>query len=95
MLPRRFPKTLAALAKAWRNLAANDLERLNGQDPKACIVSANLARWDMTKGQKAIALAMHYPEPEKGGRGKKSEGAKVAETSGFSGRRLEQARFNR
>jgi hypothetical protein len=76
MLPRRFPKTLAALAKAWRNLAANDLERLNRQDPKAFIVSANLARWVMTKGQKAIALAMHYPEPEKGGRGNEERGRK-------------------
>ncbi len=25
---------------------------------------------DMTKGQKAMALAVHYPEPGKGGRGK-------------------------
>jgi hypothetical protein len=34
-----------------------------------------LARRDMTKGQKAIALAMHYPHSTeaKGGRGKKSE----------------------
>jgi ParB-like chromosome segregation protein Spo0J len=33
-------------------------ERLNGEDPKAFIVSANLARRDMSKGQKAIALAI-------------------------------------
>ena len=26
----------------------------------------------MTKGQRAMAIAMIYPEPEKGGRGKKS-----------------------
>jgi ParB-like chromosome segregation protein Spo0J len=37
-------------------------ERLNGEDPKAFIVSANLARRDLSKGQKAIALAMHYPK---------------------------------
>jgi hypothetical protein len=35
---------------------------------------------------------MVYPEPEKGGRGKKAAGTKAAETSGFSERRLQQAR---
>ena len=64
-------------------------ERLNGEDPKAFIVSANLARRDMTKSQKAIALAMHYPEPDKPGRGRKG---KALETSGFSRQRLGQAR---
>ena len=43
-----------------------------GQDPIAYIVSANLTRRNMTKGQQAMAFAMVYPEPEKGGRGKKS-----------------------
>ena len=46
----------------------------------------------MTKGQKAIALAFLYPEPEKGGRGKKSEAGEPAETAGFSTRRLNEAR---
>jgi hypothetical protein len=65
---------------------------LNGQDAAAFIVSANLAQRNLKKGQQAMLLAMIYPEPEKGGRGKKSVGTKAAEASGFSARRLEQAR---
>ncbi|MBV9018346.1 MAG: hypothetical protein JO058_22070 [Alphaproteobacteria bacterium] len=45
-------------------------ERLNRQDPRSYIVSVNIARRNITKGQKALALALIYPEPEKGGRGK-------------------------
>lgn len=45
----------------------------------------------MTKGQKAMVIAMIYPKAEKGGRGKKSS-ANLAETSGFSQRRLQQSR---
>lgn len=45
---------------------------LNGEDQAAFIVSVNLNRRHMTKGQKAMALARIYPEPEKGGRGKNS-----------------------
>ena len=67
-------------------------ENLNGHDPLAFIVSANLARRNLTKGQQAMALAMIYPEPEKGGRGKKSEARNLEETSKFSYRRLNQAR---
>ena len=54
--------------------------------------SAHLARRNLSKGQQATALAMIYPEAGKGGRGKKSDAAKAAETSGFSTRRVEQAR---
>ncbi len=44
------------------------------------------------KGQQAMALAMIYPEPEKGGRGKTKE--RVEETSAvFSQKRLAQARL--
>ena len=39
-----------------------------------------------------MAVAMLYPEPEKGGRGKKGNGTKAAETAGFSYRRLAEAR---
>jgi hypothetical protein len=35
-------------------------EPLNGRDPVAYIVSANLARRNLTKGQQAMALAMIY-----------------------------------
>ena len=39
--------------------------KLNGQDATAFIISVNLARRNLTKGQKAMALAMIHPEPEK------------------------------
>jgi hypothetical protein len=45
---------------------------LDGQDATAYILSANVNRRHMTKGQRAIATAMIYPEAEKGGRGKKA-----------------------
>jgi ParB-like nuclease domain len=67
-------------------------EQLNGRDPLAYIVSANLNRRNLTKGQQAMALAMIYPEPEKGGRGKKSEALNSAVSAGFSTRRLNAAR---
>ncbi len=62
-------------------------EKLKGQDPLAYIISANLARRNLTKGQQAMALAMVYPDPEKGGRGENSLLSK-----GFSLARLSQAR---
>ncbi len=36
------------------------------------ISAANIHRRHLTKGQRAMAVAMIYPGPEKGGRGKKS-----------------------
>jgi ParB-like chromosome segregation protein Spo0J len=66
-------------------------EMLGERKAKAVIASANLARRDLNKGQKAILLAMIYPEPERG-RGKKDEAGKVLETRAFSRQRLEQAR---
>jgi hypothetical protein len=80
---------LAACEKAG---VAPVYQELNGHDARAFIVSANLARRNLSKGQQAMALAMIYPEPEKGGRGKKSQALNCAESSGFSGRLLEQAR---
>jgi hypothetical protein len=50
-------------------------------DPIPFIVSANLERRNLTKGQRAMAMAMIYPEPEKGGRGKKR---KPPVSGGFS-----------
>ncbi len=44
----------------------------------------------MTKGQRAMAVAMIYPEPEKGGRGKKGAGS--GEFSGLSHQRISEAR---
>jgi hypothetical protein len=37
----------------------------------------------LSKGQQAMATAMRYPEGEQRGRGKKSTGRKLAETSNF------------
>jgi hypothetical protein len=67
------------------------IELLNGHDAAAFIVSANLERRNLTKGQQAMALALIYPEPKRG-RGKKDEARKVLETRAFSRQRLEQAR---
>jgi hypothetical protein len=45
-------------------------ERLpKGTTPAAYIASANLRRRNLTKGQQAMATAMIYPAPAKGGRG--------------------------
>lgn len=41
---------------------------LNGQDPKAFIVSSNVKRRRLTKGQSAMAVAMIYPDPKQGKR---------------------------
>jgi hypothetical protein len=67
-------------------------EKLNGRDPRDYIISANLARRNLTKGQQAMVVAMLYPEPEKGGRGKKSEARNRPETGQFSKQRLSDAR---
>ena len=47
------------------------MRKLNGEEPNAVVVSANINRRHMTKGQRAMGVAMIYPRPEKGGRGKK------------------------
>jgi ParB-like chromosome segregation protein Spo0J len=48
-------------------------DTLNGEDPVAFILSANIARRHLNKGQQAMAVAKIYPEAtEKGGRGKTS-----------------------
>ncbi len=46
----------------------------------------NLQRRNLTKGQAAMALAMIYPEPEKGGRGNKGsrDGKVSANRFGFA-----------
>lgn len=66
--------------------------QLNGQDAAGFIVSANLARRNMKKGQQSMALAMIYPESSsRGGRGKKDATFENHEdSSGF--RLLQQAR---
>jgi hypothetical protein len=63
-------------------------ETLNGHDAAAFIVSANLERRNLTKGQQAMALAMIYPEPK---RGVHSQFRNLTGKS-FSNARLSQAR---
>ena len=46
-------------------------------------------RRNISKGEQAMAVAWLYREPEKGGRGKKTNSS---ETKGFSAARLSQAR---
>lgn len=61
----------------------------NEEQARNLIVSANLQRRNLTKGQQAMALAIIYPEPGKGGRGHKGANS-IGE---FSGELLRQARF--
>jgi hypothetical protein len=61
-------------------------------DPRDYIISANVTRRDLTKGQKALAVALIWPAPDKRGRGNKSEATKYAESAGFSARLLQDAR---
>jgi hypothetical protein len=69
-----------------------DYALLDGQDPVAYILSANVHRRNLTKGQRAIVMARIYPEPKRG-RGNEDDGIKGAETASFSKRLLQNARF--
>jgi ParB-like chromosome segregation protein Spo0J len=64
-------------------------ETMSG-DALQYIHSTNIKRRHLSKGQQAMLTAMLFPEPEKGGRGKKAENSK--ESLGFSVMRLSQAR---
>lgn len=63
-------------------------QRLNGEDIAAFIVSQNINRRHLTKAQRAMSVAMIYPEPGKGGRGRENS----LLNKEFSGSRLSQAR---
>jgi hypothetical protein len=61
-----------------------------GDDPRGFIIGSNIARRHLTKAQQAMAVAVVYSVPEKGGRGKKKT---MDETSTlFSPKRLQLAR---
>jgi hypothetical protein len=64
-------------------------QSINGHDAAAFIVSANLARRNLSKGQQAMAMALIYPDADKRGRGNKG---KSSGTADFSATRLKQAR---
>jgi len=70
-------------------------ERLpDGVEPVDYIASVNVARRHLTKGQRTMALAMLYPNPEKGGRGKHSQiHESLDESKRVFQNRLSQARL--
>jgi ParB-like chromosome segregation protein Spo0J len=63
-------------------------QTFEGEDQEAFILSMNVARRHLTAGQRAMAVAMVYPEPGKGGRGKKNSSA----AEGFSAASLSRDR---
>ncbi len=54
------------------------LRSLGGEDPTAFVISANIYRRHMTKGQRAMTVAKIYPETEQG---KQSTSVKITEVS--------------
>ena len=50
------------------------IRELNGEDPTAFVLSANIHRRHMTKGQRAMAVAMIYPKRTPRGQSSVSEG---------------------
>jgi len=70
---------LAGVDPIWEERNIDDIGRY--------ILSENNTRRHMTKGQRALAHARIFPDPEKGGRGKKS-----SLNEEFNGAYLSQAR---
>lgn len=61
-------------------------------DEVRAFVKSRSERRNLTKGQMAMGIALLYPEPEKGGRGKNMSARKAQISGGFSSERLRQAR---
>lgn len=68
-----------------------DVSHLNGEDPTAYVLSANIHRRHMTNAQRAMAIAMIYPEPKRG-RGNVDPASKAEDSSSFL-RQVRSARF--
>lgn len=69
------------------------VEFFDGDDPRKLIISRNIQTREMTASQKAMLLAMEYPEDGERGRGKKDKGGENADTLGFSRDLLRNARL--
>jgi ParB-like nuclease domain len=74
------------IAKAVPKFETREFEN---EEAIRAFVKSRSERRDITKGQRAMGHALLYPDPERGGRGKKG---KVTETVGFSSQRLSYAR---
>jgi hypothetical protein len=68
-----------------------ETKEFKDDDEVRAFVRSRNERRDLSKGERAMAVAMLYPEPERG-RGKKDAARKDAETSSFTYRRVQQAR---
>jgi ParB-like chromosome segregation protein Spo0J len=66
-------------------------ERLNGVDVRQVILAENVERRHMTKGARAMAVAMLYPQAERG-RGKKDPAKNAQKVGLFGNELLRQAR---
>lgn len=65
-----------------------NIEWFEGDDPRGLIVSRNIQTREMTASQKAMLLAVEYPDGGKGGRGNKT----VTTLDGFSRELMSKAR---
>src|SRR6516162_157757 len=64
-----------------------------GDDPRQFILSSNITRRHMTKGQQVMVVALIYPEADKTTHGKTSKSKLLLETeTNFSSEYLSQAR---
>jgi ParB-like nuclease domain len=66
-----------------------EIKEFASDDEIRAFIGSRSERRDVTAGQRAMAMAFLYPEPDKRGRGNKG---KSTETSGFSQQRLRAAR---
>jgi ParB-like chromosome segregation protein Spo0J len=68
---------------------AIEKRKFKNDDEVRAFVKSGGERRDITKGQRAMAHALLYPDAEKAGRGKKG---KASQTDGFSATRVREAR---